>query len=332
MAHSLPLPFMTLCLGPLVLRPLVSAVAMGILLTACQQGAASRATPTEHVPPPPLGAEKTVAMPGLHNVVTYAPDIVCGGVPEGEEGLHTLAAMGIKTIISVDGATPDVEGAERLGMHYVHLPISYDGVTDKRQHELAQALASLPGPVYMHCHHGKHRSAAALGSAVVLAGKLTPEQALERMAVSGTAKEYTGLWKAVREARPLPASELHADPASFPSVSKVSGMVATMSEIDLVFDLVKQAEKAGWKAPKDHPDLFAPKETARLAVLFANLQNDQDSKQLPADYQSQLQHAIDTTRELDRAVQANDLKQASQLFEVMGKSCKDCHKTYRDNG
>jgi cytochrome c556 len=31
-------------------------------------------------------------------------------------------------------------------------------------------------------------------------------------------------------------------------------------------------------------------------------------------------------------VQANDLKQASQLFEVMGKSCKDCHKTYRDNG
>jgi protein tyrosine phosphatase (PTP) superfamily phosphohydrolase (DUF442 family) len=237
MAHSLPLPFMTLCLGPLVLRPLVSAVAMGILLTACQQGAASRATPTEHVPPPPLGAEKTVAMPGLHNVVTYAPDIVCGGVPEGEEGLHTLAAMGIKTIISVDGATPDVEGAERLGMHYVHLPISYDGVTDKRQHELAQALASLPGPVYMHCHHGKHRSAAALGSAVVLAGKLTPEQALERMAVSGTAKEYTGLWKAVREARPLPASELHADPASFPSVSKVSGMVATMSEIDLVFDL-----------------------------------------------------------------------------------------------
>ncbi|MBL8730611.1 MAG: cytochrome c [Planctomycetes bacterium] len=314
-----------------LLRPLGAALFTTLLLAACQQASSRSAPPAEPIEPPPTTATKSVAMPGLHNVVTYAPDVVCGGVPEGEEGLHTLAAMGIKTIVSVDGATPDVEGAERLGMRYVHLPISYDGITDARQHELAQALASLPGPVYMHCHHGKHRSAAALGSAVVLAGKLTPEQALERMTVSGTAKEYGGLWQAVREAKPLGARELRADPASFPSISKVSGMVATMSEIDLVFDLVRQAEKAGWQPPKDHPDLFAPKETARLALLFTNLQVDADSQKLPADYQGKLQHAIETTQALDAAVQSNDLAKASQLFEHLGKSCKDCHQTYRDN-
>ncbi len=314
-----------------LLRPLGVAVLTVGLLAGCQQTATTTPTAVERIAAPPTSADKSVSLPGLHNVVTYAPEIVCGGVPEGEEGLHTLAAMGIKTIISVDGATPDVDGAERLGMRYVHLPISYDTVPEKRQQELAQALVSLPGPVYMHCHHGQHRSAAALGSAVVLAGRLTPERALERMAVSGTAKEYTGLWKAVREARPLDASQLHADPSSFPKISQVRGMVATMSEIDLAFDLVKQAKKAGWKAPKDHPDLFAPKETKRLALLFANLQSDADSKQLPTDYQTRLQHAIETTKALDTAVQANDLVTASELMEQIGKGCKQCHQTYRDN-
>lgn len=315
---------------PFLSRSCLGGLFAALLCAGCQQTASNQTPPMEPVEPPPIGAPKSVGMPGLHNVVTYAPEVVCGGVPEGDEGLHTLAAMGIKTIVSVDGATPDVAGAERLGMHYVHLPISYDGIEEERKVELAQALSSLPGPIYMHCHHGKHRSAAALATAAVLAGRLTPAVALERMAVSGTAKEYTGLWQAVRDAKPLDGNRLQRDPASFPTVSKVSGLVATMSEIDLVFDLVKRAQKAGWKAPKDHPDLFAPKETKRLAALFAGLPHDADSEKLPADYQTQLQHAIELGRQLDAAVQASDFPAADGVFERMGKSCKDCHQTYRD--
>lgn len=257
--------------------------------------------------------------------------MVCGGVPEGEEGLHTLAAMGIKTIVSVDGATPDVATAEKLGMRYVHLPISYDTVTPARQKELAQALSSTEGPIYMHCHHGKHRSAAALGTALVLAGKLTPEQATERMGVSGTAKEYKGLWKAVADAAPVDAAQLKVDPATLPKISKVSGMVATMSEIDLVFDLVKQAQKAKWQAPKDHPDLVPTKESKRLHDLYAGLQKDPDSVKMPADYQKWLDEEISNTRALDAAIRAGNMAEADKLFDVVGKSCKTCHTKYRDN-
>lgn len=320
-----PMPF---------LRPSLLAVASLFVWTACQQSASHAVTdPDAHamVAPPPVGADKSVHLPGLHNVVTYAPDLIGGGVPEGEEGLRTLAAMGVKTIVSVDGATPDVATAEKLGIRYVHLPISYDTVTPERQQQLAQVIESLPGPIYMHCHHGKHRSAAALGAATVLAGKLTPEQACERMAVSGTSPSYKGLWKAVREAQSLPADRLRADPASFPSISKVSGMVATMAEIDLVFDLVKQAKEAGWKAPDDHPDLVAKKESARLARLFANLQQDADSVKLPEDYQTMLRHSIDLTAQLDEAVQRGEHARAEELYAAVQKSCKDCHKDYRDN-
>lgn len=319
---------------PACLRRSVVVLLSLFAVTGCQQSASHTAA-ADHAPatiaPPPLGADKVVHMPGLHNVVTYAPDLIGGGVPEGEEGLRTLAAMGVKTVVSVDGATPDVATAEKLGIRYVHLPISYDTVSTKRQKELAQVVSSVPGPIYVHCHHGKHRSAAALGSAVVLAGKLTPEQACERMAVSGTSPSYEGLWKAVREAHPLDASQLRADPASFPSIATVTGMVATMSEIDQVFDLLKQAKEAGWKAPTDHPDLVATKESGRLARLFANLPNDADSVKLPADYQQQLLHAIEVSAQLDQAVQGGDHTKAGQLFDAMNRSCKDCHKTYRDN-
>lgn len=313
---------------PTLLRFALTSI--GLVFVACQQSAVHGRADAA-MTAPAVGADKPVQLPGVHNIVSYAPGLVCGGVPEGEEGLHTLAAMGIKTIVSVDGATPDVPGAEKLGIRYVHLPISYDTVTPARQKELAQAISSVEGPVYLHCHHGKHRSAAALGSALVLAGKLTPAQAEERMKVSGTAKEYTGLWKAVAEARPLDASQLKIDPKTLPSISKVTGMVATMSEIDLVFDLVKQAGKAKWSAPAEHPDLVATKETARLASLFAQLENDPDSKKLPADYQEKLRHGIETARGLDAAAQKGDAATADKLLEALGKSCKECHAKYRDN-
>jgi len=306
--------------------PLVAALALAVA-TGCQSG------PGEHsygAARPGPGATKAEHLPGLHNVVTYAPNVVGGGQPEGAEGLRTLAAMGIKTVVSVDGAAPDVALAEKLGMRYVHLPISYDTVTRARQRELAQALTSCDGPVYVHCHHGKHRSSAALGTALVLCGTLTPDQANERMAVSGLAKDYPGLWQAVAEAKPANRSELRVDPAVFPSVAKVSGMVGTMAEIDQVIDLVKQAHQAGWKPPGDHPDLVPAKETARLARLFAKRPEDAESKALADDYQQKLQKSIDASRALDAAVRANDAAAAEKQLTTITKGCKECHVVYRD--
>jgi protein tyrosine phosphatase (PTP) superfamily phosphohydrolase (DUF442 family) len=313
--------------------PAVLALGAVLFTPSCRSGGTSSADTTHAhaaVQVPAIDAGKAADLPGLHNVVTYAPDVVGGGQPEGREGLATLQAMGIKTVISVDGQKPDVELAAKLGLRYVHLPISYDTITKDRQQELAQAIASCEGPIYLHCHHGKHRSAAALGSALVLCGTLTPEVAQQRMKVSGTAKEYTGLWQAVANGKPMDATRLKVDPKSFPSIATVSGMVATMAEIDAVIDLVKQSHQAGWKAPSDHPDLVATKETARLATLFAGLRDDAESKALPADYQRMLGLAIDQSLALDNAVRGGDSKQAEAMLASLNKGCKECHVLYRD--
>ena len=274
--------------------------------------------------------DRAIDLPGLHNVVTYADQLVCGGVPDGEQGFDTLDQIGIKTIISVDGAKPDLKRAGALGLRYVHLPISYDTVSAERQVELAQAISNLQRPIYVHCHHGKHRSGAALATALIGAGQLTVEQATERMHVSGTAASYSGLWDAVQRSRPLREPQLQRDPSSFPSITTVTGLVATMSELDEVLDRVRQSQRAGWRAPDDHPDLVAEKEAGRLAELLSSLRNDVESQRYPPDYQRHAASSIQAGRALHAAVRDADVQRASQMLTTLTNSCKACHRTYRN--
>ena len=50
--------------------------------------------------------------PGLRNVVAFHDGFYSGGVPQGEAAFQSLKELGIRTIISVDGAAPEVEIAE----------------------------------------------------------------------------------------------------------------------------------------------------------------------------------------------------------------------------
>src|SRR5262249_7822843 len=108
-----------------------------------------------------VGAAKPAELPGLHNVFRVSDKLYSGSVPEGELGFRTLQALGIRTVISVDGARPDAATARRFGLRYVHLPFGYDGCPTARALEIIRAVRDLPGPIYLHCHHGKHRSPAA---------------------------------------------------------------------------------------------------------------------------------------------------------------------------
>ncbi|MCX6878582.1 MAG: hypothetical protein NTW21_32925 [Verrucomicrobia bacterium] len=81
--------------------------------------------------------------------------------PVVPEDFVFLKDQGIKLIVSVDGAKPDVAAAKKLGMGSIHLPISYDGVPQETQAALSNVLKEDPGKIFIHCHHGKHRGPAA---------------------------------------------------------------------------------------------------------------------------------------------------------------------------
>jgi len=62
----------------------------------------------------------------------------------------------------VDGRKPDVEGARKHGLRYVHLRFGYDGVPASRVAELAKLTAEVSDLFFVQCRHGLHRGSAAV--------------------------------------------------------------------------------------------------------------------------------------------------------------------------
>lgn len=293
----------------------------------------ARAEPAAAEPspaPPTLEDGEPKAYAGVDNVVAYAPRVYSGSVPHGEEGFRTLKAWGVDTVISVDGAAPDVEAARRAGLRYVHLPIGYDGMNEARTLEIARALslARERGAVYVHCHHGKHRSAGAAGAATVTLGWSTQQQATARMKVSGTSPRYPGLYGCVAVAQPASAQHLDALPVEFPEIWEPKGLVKSMVEIGHAFDHLKAIRDAGWKAPPDHPDLVPAAEAGRLADLFRTM----DAAGRPHDFVEWTSESQRLASEIEESLVAGAYEPADldARLKAIGQSCKDCHTPYRN--
>ncbi len=297
----------------------------------------------EPLAPPTIDAKAPIDAPGLHNLVAFHADVWSGSVPEGDAGFDSLKSLGVRTILSVDGALPDLDRARERGMRYVHLPIGYDGFDDARKVELARAVRDLPRPIYIHCHHGKHRSAGASAAIAVSLGWLTPAQAAARMKVSGTAAGYTGLWQCTAKAAPLTAAVIDAARADFPERTVPSSLVAAMVEIDEVHDRLKLAQKSGWRAPPDHPDLAPLADAGRLADLYRLLDDDAQLKDVPESQRATVREWL--VREglaaarLEGLLEAMDASvpdraalnlRADASLALLGASCKACHQQHRD--
>jgi protein tyrosine phosphatase (PTP) superfamily phosphohydrolase (DUF442 family) len=253
-------------------------------IAACRQA-------TVRTKPAAVATEAAVAVPekieaaGVRNVIRVSEQLYSGSSPEGDTGFESLQKLGIKTVISVDGAKPDVERARKFGLRYVHLPIGYDGVPREQALKIAKAVRDLPGPAYIHCHHGKHRSPAA--TAVVqmcLDEKCSVAAALATMKTAGTSPHYTGLHAAPGEFRRPSKLELDRLPADFPEVAAVTGMVQVMVEIEQRWDHLKLVRTAGWQAPAAHPDIDPPHEALQLAEQFRELGRRPDATNRPEDF------------------------------------------------
>ncbi|MFG0250319.1 MAG: hypothetical protein ACF8OB_15650 [Phycisphaeraceae bacterium JB051] len=303
-----------------------------MLLVACQSQSVEPVLEVQAITPPSVEDDKPTDLPGLHNVVAYTPDTFSGAVPEGEAGFATLKGMGIKTVISVDGAKPDLAAAGKFGLRYVHLPIGYDGVPTDRQLELARALRDLDGPIYIHCHHGKHRSAAATGAACVTLGKMTSEDAVGRMKVSGTSPKYKGLYSDVSHAMIANDAKLNEASNAFPQTWQTKGIVDAMVAIDVASEHLKDVQKAGWQTPVDHPDLVPAAEAGRLADLLRNLQDDADVKAEPQELTDWMLESAAYASKLETMIVQDKAEPAllDAQFKVIRDACNACHVKYRN--
>jgi protein tyrosine phosphatase (PTP) superfamily phosphohydrolase (DUF442 family) len=274
---------------------------------------------------------RPVSAAHLENVHEISPGVFTGAGPHGEASFRDLAAMGVRTVISVDGAKPDVDAARKNGLKYVHIPIGYDGIPADRTKELAKALREQPGPFYLHCHHGKHRGPAAAAVACVAAGKMDNERAVQVLKTMGTGEQYLGLWASAREARTLDPAELRALKVEFREVAPVPPVAEAMVALDEAFENLGHAKKAGWGKPPSHPDVDPPHEALRAREILTEMMRTDEFKGRPADYRAWMQASLDASADLERGLRAGGPGSGLDgLYERFRKTCADCHKPYRN--
>lgn len=273
----------------------------------------------------------------LPNAYRLHEKVISGGLPEGEPAFEELAGLGVKTVISVDGAKPDVAAAKKFGLRYVHLPHGYDGVPENRVQELAKAVRELPGPVYIHCHHGKHRSPAAATVACVAAGLVDPSQAEGILRVAGTSPSYEGLYDSARSARKLEARLLDELKAEFPESAKIPPLAEAMVGLEHTHDHLKKIEAAGWRPLPEHPGLKPAHEALLLREHFTEMARTEPVMAEPESFRTMLTESEAAAQELEDLLgkagfggDPADAKQATAILARVSANCKACHTQFRD--
>lgn len=289
-----------------------------------------KVAPAQPVPAPQKGGEDVGHM---HNVHAVTPRFWRGSQPEAESDFAELAKRGIKVVVSVDGARPDVEAARKHGLRYVHVPMGYNGISREKEVLLYKAFRTLEGPFYVHCHHGKHRGPAACAVGLMGVEGWTAEQVVAELKLAGTASKYEGLYAmAGAFVRPTP-EELAAAPDEFPEVSPVPAFQQAMVEVDAGFVRLGDVRKAGWKAPPEHPDVTPKHEATIFAQYLRELARREECQQAKPDFRAWLADGEKAARDLEAALAAPtvDAAKAEAAFKRIEASCVDCHKAYRDN-
>ncbi len=254
-----------------------------------------------------------VLLPNLHR---FTDTVWSSGKPEGEEAFREIARLGVKTVISVDGAKPDVEAARRAGLRYVHLPFTYSGVPRQRALEIAKAVRDLPGPVLIHCHHGKQRSPAAAAVARLATVGGTSDEAVALMKTAGTDPHYEGLYASVATFERPATFELDRVACSFPETAPPAPLVEAMTAIEGHLDRLGKVPQEGDFA---HEALLL----REGLVEIGRHRVDRD-----AGYAELLRAAIGAAEALE--AEARKGRPSADAVKRVKRSCTACHDRFRD--
>jgi cytochrome c556 len=268
-----------------------------------------------------------VDYPVLPNVLRLSEKIYSGGSPDGEAGFEALKKLGIKTLIMVDGAPPQVKLARKAGIRPVHLPFGYDGCPAPTANAIAKAVRDLPGPVYLQCHHGKHRSPVAAAMARVALDGISNEEAVKELERAGTGKNYVGLYADVRAYKPPTRDELDRLKVEFRESVPTPPLMKAMVDIEARYARLMKLQKNGWKP---EPGLDPAHEALQLQELYTEWNRTAEAKARPAEFQQMMTDGERDGKALEAALRGGNHEEAGVHLGKVAKNCGGCHVKYRN--
>lgn len=315
-----------------MLQRILAALAVAALVAACSSPAPAPDLGSAAAGPGiPADLPAAGEAAGIHNLGRIGPGLFRGAQPEGESSFALLASLGVTTILSVDGARPDLENAAKHGIRYVHVPVEYSGLTREEQVKIAKVAKEAEGGIFVHCHHGKHRGPAAGAIALMTREGCEPSKALEMMRLAGTDPKYQGLYADVGAFRAVTSEEMdRLKPEDLPSAAKVPDVTGAMVKIDAHFERMKAVKKAGWATPKEMPDVVPAHEARILAEQFREFGRLDEVKGKPENFRGWVAASEKAAWEMEEALRAGKPDGAAAAMDRVGTSCNACHDVYRN--
>jgi protein tyrosine phosphatase (PTP) superfamily phosphohydrolase (DUF442 family)/cytochrome c556 len=268
-------------------------------------------------------------VPGIHHYRRWSDHVAQGGQPEGDKAFQALKAEGITTVISVDGAMPDVDAAQRLGLTYVHVPIGYDGISKDEEARIVKAVQQSKGPVFVHCHHGLHRGPAAAALARITLDGISNESAVAGLKASGCSPAYDGLFRDVLFFS-VPSEQALATVGPLPAAIKPEGVRDAMVHISDRFDYVKASQADHWAQLPQFPDVSPAHEATMLREGFRELARTPEAQAMADDFKAWLTQSEEQAAQLEAALRVSDLAAADAAYTFLKGACTACHAAYRD--
>jgi len=250
-----------------------------------------------------------------------------GGDPRGPAMFAALAQRGIRTAISVDGLAPDIESAGQFGIEYVHIPIGYDGIPPEAAAAIARTIQERPGPFYIHCHHGQHRGPAITAIAMRLQTQCDDDAVRAWLEKARVGETYQGLW---RDAIGFRSNDVEGLEVELRSVSVTSDLAGAMAKLDRNWDRLKRFDATDWKPLQNDPDISAVHEALMLHEHFRELERRKFDDSKRPGFKQSLHYTTETSAQLLDALHQSNRHATSTAMDQLKKSCRDCHRTWRD--
>ncbi len=267
---------------------------------------------------------------GIENAFQLGPRLWSGGEPHGDVAFAALAAVGVRTVVSVDGARPDVDAARRHGLRYVHVPIGYDGVPSRAVASLAALSKTKDGGLFVHCHHGRHRGPSAAALIARAAGAWDPAQAEAWQKLAGTSADYPGLYRSVRDFQMPSDAAVESAGRNQKSAVKPAGLVESMVIVDGQTEALADMKRVGWKPTPALPD-ETPVQAARL--LHEQFREGVRLGLGPKDpaFVQAMKAGESSSFALESALRSGDRVAADAAWKQIKDGCVACHQRWRND-
>lgn len=306
----------------------VERLALLVLLawvTACHP----RPGPARPMLVPPGSEATAVSLPGIENGWRIGPRLWSGGEPSCDEAFAALAAQGVRVLVSVDGARPNLEAARRHGLRYVHVPIGYEGIPRAAVEELASVAWLKEGGVFVHCHHGHHRGPTAAAIVAIASGAWDRPTAHAWQRAAGTSPEYAGLYRCVRDLEVPNGGTVRSAARRLRPYRPPTGLVASMVAADHHAEALDAMQRNGWKPSASRPD-EAPLQAARLLrehfVESIRLGHGPDAP----GFRESMGRFEKGLEGMEALLRAGDTARATPAWRALREDCRSCHRAWRD--